>query len=76
MGGSVTENQYRGGNCLGGLEQSADLRNRLGLAKKRDVFEAGWHSNSYVLQLGSYILTRVIRIKKLPKQLYIILFIY
>ena len=41
MGGGVTENKYIGGDCLGGLGQSADLRNRLGLAKKRDVFEAG-----------------------------------
>ena len=41
MGGGVTENQYIGGNGLGGLGQSADLRKRLGLAKKRDVFEAG-----------------------------------
>ena len=71
MGGGVTETQYIGGNCLGGLGQSADLRKGLGLAKKRDVFEAGWHSNSsYVLWLGSYILTRVIRIIKHKMTLY------
>ena len=34
----VTKNQYIGGNYLGGLGQSADLKKRLGLTKKRGVF--------------------------------------